>query len=231
MQVSRNEKMITRRSKMGTYATLGGLGVLVVGMVISFQVQYIWFSMLALLIGFVLSQYGNYNMRRWGRSPRPDQQLETLLKGFDDHYHLYAWTALPAPYVLLTPQGLYAFTMRDQTGKVNNQGRKWSSKWSAGKILMVFAQEGLGNPTIEAIDTTQRLAKWLNDKLPDVQANIQPAIVWMTERVELDVSEPEVPVVEGKSLKKWLRGTGKGDTLKASDYRAIEALFDEQVPA
>jgi hypothetical protein len=231
MQVSRNEKMIARRSKWGTYATLGGLGVLVVGMVISFRVQYLWFSMLALLIGFVLSQYGNYNLRRWGRSPRPDQQLENYLKGFDDHYHLFAWTSLPAPYVLLTPQGLYVFVVRDQTGKVTNEGRKWSSKWNAGKILMVFAQEGLGNPTTEALDTTQQLIKWLNSKLPDVQVGVQPAIVWLTERVDLHVSEPEVPVLEGKSLKKWLRGPGKGETLKNADYRAIEAAFAEQIPA
>ena len=105
MQVTTNEKLIRRRSKLGTYASLGGLGVLVAGFVASFQQNLIWVSLIAIVVGFILAQYGNYSLRRWGRSPRPDQIIETALKGFDDRYHYYAWS-LQMPYVLLSPQGI-----------------------------------------------------------------------------------------------------------------------------
>jgi hypothetical protein len=44
MQVSTNEKLIARRRRLGTYASFGGLGVLLAGMIASFQVQYLWYS-------------------------------------------------------------------------------------------------------------------------------------------------------------------------------------------
>ena len=47
-------------------------------------------------LGFLLAQYGNYNLRRYGRSPRPDQILEESMKGFDDRYHLYCLVAARA---------------------------------------------------------------------------------------------------------------------------------------
>ena len=229
MQVSRNETLIKRRSRLGTYATFAGLGVLVAGMVVSFRAQYLWVSMIALLVGFVLSQYGNYNLRRWGHAPRPDQMIENTLKGFDDRYHFYAWE-LPVPYALLTPQGIYAFITRDQTGKVTNNGAQWRGKMTLGKALTIFAQEGLGNPTSEATDTAARLEKWIKTSLPDLDVTVKPAIIWISERVELDLNDPTVPVLEAKSLKKWLRG-GKGTNMKTADYRAVEELFDSRTTA
>jgi len=130
MRVSTNDKLIRRRRRFGTYASLGGLAVLALGMVASLRMQYAWISLVALIIGFLLAQYGNYNLRRWGRSPRPDQVLEEALKGFDDRYHLYSW-ALPAPFVLLSPQGVYGFVTRDQTGQITSTGSQWRSKFSA----------------------------------------------------------------------------------------------------
>jgi hypothetical protein len=225
MQVSRNEKMIKRRAQLGIYATFAGLGILLAGMIVSFRVQQLWLSMAALVLGFVLSQYGNYNLRRWGSSPRPDQVIESSLKGFDDKYLLYAWS-LPAPYVLLTPQGLYTMTTRDQTGQITVNGSQWKSKMSLGRILMVFAQEGLGNPGGEAMDAAGRLDKWIKASLPEVAVTTQPMVVFLKENVQLSVTEPAVPVMQAGSLKKWLRGPGKGPTLKSSDYRALEKLFD-----
>jgi len=37
--------------------------------------------------------------------------------------------------------------------------------------------------------------------------------------------------VAPKDLKKWLRGTGKGDTLKSADLKAIEQAFDTAAAA
>lgn len=225
MQITTNEKLIKRRSRLGTYASLAGLAVLVVGMIASFRPQYLWISLIAILLGFVLAQYGSYSIRRWGRSPRPDQVIAAALKGFDDRYHFYAWE-LPSAYVLLSPQGVYSFTARDQTGKVTVNGSKWKSKLSVGRVLMMFASEGLGNPTSEAMDTAGKLTNWMRSKLPDASLTAQPVIVFIDPRAELEVTEPTVPVVDAKGLKKWLRGAGKGDNLKSVDYKALEDLFN-----
>jgi hypothetical protein len=225
MRVSTNEKMIKRRRQLGTYASLIGLGVLALGMVASFKLQYIWLSLAALLVGFILAQYGNYNLRRWGRAPRPDQVLQEALKGFDDRYHFYAWT-LPTAFVLLSPQGVYSFTTRDQTGQITATGSQWRSKFSLGRVLLAFAQEGLGNPTAEAQDQAGRLTSWIQQKSPEMPVNIQPVIIFIDERAQLNVTDPPVPVLDAKGLKKWLRGPGKTATLKSADYKSLETLFD-----
>ena len=164
-------------------------------------------------------------MRRWGRPPRPDQIIEKELKGLDDKYHFYAWS-LPVPYVLLSPQGVYAFATRDQGGKVSVEGSRWSSKFNAARIFFAFAQEGLGNPGAEAAEMAGRLEKWIKTKAPEMEAPVQPAVLFLADNVQLTINEPAVPVMQVEGLKKWLRGTGKGASLKNAEYRVLEQLFD-----
>ncbi len=232
MRVTANTKMIHRRRRLGTITSLAGIAVLIAGMFASFNrnQQLVWVSLAALVIGFILAQFGSYYMRRWGRTPRPDQLLEESMKGFDDRYSFYIWT-LPAPYVLLSPQGVYTFITRDQTGTVTTTGSTWNTKFSLSRVLLVFAQEGLGNPTEEARRQAAQLQDWLHSKLPEVSANVEPVIVFIDPRVTLQVTDPAVPVLDTKSVKKWLRGGGKGTALKAADFKALETLFAETAAA
>jgi hypothetical protein len=226
MRVTTNSKLIKRRSKLGTYASLSGIAVLAGGMIASFQPKYVWLSLVALIAGFLLAQFGNHNLRRYGRSPRPDQILEESMKGFDDRYHLYAWSLL-SPFVLLTPQGLYSFTTRDQTGKISVNGSQWRSPFSIGRLLMMFSQEGMGNPTQDAQANAAKLTKWIRTNLPESTTDVQPVIVFIDPRAQLEVTDPVIPVLDAKSIKKWLRGGGRGDNLKTAEYRALETLLDE----
>jgi hypothetical protein len=230
MRVTTNPKLIQRRSRLGMMASFGGIAVLAVGMFASFRQQYMWVSLAALLIGFVLAQFGSYNLRRYGRSPRPDQVLEAGLKGFDDRYHLYAWT-LPVPFALLSPQGIYTFTTRDQSGEISVTGSTWRTKFSLARVLAMFGQEGLGNPTADAQAQAAKLGEWIKAKLPDVAAEVRPIVVFIDSRAKLDVNEPTVPVLDVEGIKKWLRGGGKGPYLKNADFKALETLFDAQAAA
>ena len=230
MQVTTNEKLIKRRGRWGTYGALGGVVVLIIGMIASLQQQYVWISLIAIVLVFLLAQVGNYNLRRYGRSPRPDQVLETAFKGLDDRYHYYAWS-LPVPYALLTPHGIFAFTARDQTGEISVNGARWNSKLTLGRVLTIFAQEGLGNPSAEALDTAARLDAWIKKMLPDITAKVQPVIVFIDDRAKLQITEPTVPVLDAKGLKKWIRLTGRGEHLKSADYRALEDLFNANAAA
>lgn len=229
MRVSTNTPLIRRRSRLGMIVSLAGIAILAVGMFASFrtqdQPQLVWAPLVSLVAGFLLAQFGSYNLRRWGRSPRPDQVLEESMKGFDDRYHFYAWT-LPAPYVLLSPHGIYTFITRDQTGQITANGATWKTRFSISRVLLLFAQEGLGNPTEEARAQAVRLQEWVRSKLPEVAADVQPVIVFIDPRATLQVIDPVVPVMDAKSLKKWLRGAGKGETLKAVDFKALETAFD-----
>ena len=84
MRIFVNEKKVNFRKRLANIASLVGLVVLIAGMIITFRVrpghpQYsFWIAVAlgALLVGFLAAQTGNYNLRRFGRSPRMDELLE-----------------------------------------------------------------------------------------------------------------------------------------------------------
>jgi len=217
MHIHLNEKKIQQRAKIGRYASTAGLVVLLVGMVATLRgQQYIWLSFGALLIGLVASQVGTYYMRRWGRDPRPDEMLTTSLKGLDKRHHFYGWS-LPADYVLQGPTGLFTFVTKDQTGQVFYSNGRWRQPFKWTRLLMLFAQDGLGDPVKEATDQVARLQGLLAKTMGEEEAArvpVQGIVVFLAGNVELDLAdEPALPVLPLKKLKDYIRSQGKGQKL------------------
>ena len=231
MRAYTNEKLIARRAKTGKYASWGGLAVLGVGMVLSFRANpandtnyqiTLMGSFACLIAGFILANVGSHNMRRFGRSPRPDERLAKELKGFDDRYVLYAFT-LPAAYVFVGPSGVYTFALREQGGKVNNTGNRWSQKGGALRFLAAFSGDGIGNPTSDAIDDAAKVQKFLDAHLPEAGIEVQPLALFTNPNVDLQLNNPAIPVVQSKGLKALLRQRSKDYRIDAAMLTQIEA--------
>ena len=88
MKTIKNDKLIKRNAQIGSWTSIAALVVLAGGMYISFkQPELFVYSMLALLLGFTLTQIGMYMGNKFGRSPRPDEKLDAGLKGFISKAH------------------------------------------------------------------------------------------------------------------------------------------------
>ncbi len=227
MRIITNEKLIQRRARIGHAASWVGLGVLAGGMVASFWPQYIYISFACLVIGFLAANIGTYQLRRFGRRPRPDQVLTQSLKGLDNRYVFYAWT-LPSPYVLLGPSGLFLFITRDQAGRVICEGSRWWQPFRISRLLTALGQEGLGNPTKELTDEIQHMERWLAAHLPEGERpSVQGAVVFIHPKVELELNNPTVPVIPAGKLKSWFRNQTKQKMLSEQQRLALEKLFEE----
>ena len=232
MRAFTNEQFVKRRAKIGQIASWGGLGVLAIGMVISFRSQpgapnyqiMIAASFVCLIVGFIAAQFGSYNMRRFGRSPRPDERLERELKGFDDRYMLFSWL-LPAAYVFAGPSGVYTFAMREQGGKITNTGERWRQPFSVFRVLTAFGQEGLGNPTLEAQDVAKKVQDYLERHLPELDVTVQPLALFLNPKVELELNNPAIPVIQPKGLKALLRQRGKEQRIEKASLQQMEEIF------
>lgn len=229
MHIHLNERLIERRAKIGRYASTAGLIVLLIGMVATLRgPQYVWVSFGCLLIGLIASQVGTYHMRRWGRSPRPDEVLTTSLKGLDKRYHFYAWL-LPADYVLLGPAGLFVFVTKDQTGDVEYRNGRWRQPFRWTRLLTIFAQEGLGDPQREAAGQVAKIERFIAERLPEEEAAavpVQGVVTFLSPNVQLGLDEePAVPVLQAKQLKDHVRGLGKGNKLSGELRKKLEELF------
>jgi hypothetical protein len=232
MEVLTNERLVKQRAQIGKYASLLGLAALAGGLIASFNQQYLYLSFAALILGFALSQVGSYHMVRWSRRPRSDEILTAALKGIDRKFRFYHYY-LPSHHVLVGPTGLYLFLVKSQSGQISCEGARWRRKFSAGRALLLFGQEGLGNPTGELAAELRKLETFIQGKLPDLASNelqMEGVIVFSDPRVQLTLNEPAAPVLQPKQLKAYVRRPRKeGQYMSAENRRKLVEIFDSVV--
>ena len=226
MQIYRNDQFIQRRAKLGRYANLGGMGILLIGLIInlSSRTEGLLLSMLALIAGFTLYQVGMYFTLRYGRPDRPDQVLVKALKGFDNRYYLFQFTS-PAGNVLVTPNACLAFTIKMQGGSIQYHTGRWRHAMGWRGIFLWLAGDSLGNPSREAEGEVETLRRYLAKKLPGVEVPIQPVIVFGNSAAEVEAGDSPIPALHFKKLKDWLRGPGKAGNLSAEAREQLIELL------
>jgi hypothetical protein len=232
MKIVANYKLINRNKKIGNYTTIGSLVVLGAGLYISFTAQtsdgFTW-SLVALVLGFLLSQVGIFFGNRWGRSPRPDELLTKELKGLDDKYILYHYTT-PVSHLLVGPAGIWILSTYNQTGRIiyDEQKKRWQQK--GGNFYMkMFAQENLGRPDQEAnstlVDLTKRMGK-------DVQIPGLPeprvALVFINPKVEVDAQNAHLPTLPVDKLKDFMRRQVKENPISLDIIRNFQQSLPQE---
>jgi len=142
MRIYTNNNLILKKGKLGRRLSMAGLIILGLGMLASFapgMIQkwidsgnelaqnpfilwtynggWLYLSLGALILGFILGQIGNAYMRRFLKPRRPDAVIAQALKGFDDRNRLYAW-ASPIDLAFAGPAGVFAIVTRDVGGQI-----------------------------------------------------------------------------------------------------------------
>ena len=90
------------------------------------------YALVALLVGFTLTQIGMYMGNRYGRKPRPDEKLDAGLKGLPGEFTMYHYTT-PASHLLVGPAGVWLLMPYHQRGKVAFKKNRW--QMSGGGFL------------------------------------------------------------------------------------------------
>jgi len=230
MKIIKNEKMIRRNARIGGIVTIVSLVVLGIGMYITFvRPEMFSLSILALLVGFLLSQVGIFFTNRWGRKPRPDEMLDQSLKGLDDRFSLYHYQT-PASHVLIGPAGIWTLHPKTQKGTITYQRNRWRQR--GGGILQgylrLFAQEGIGRPDLEIDSDINALQKYLNRHLPDVELPpIQSALVFFHPDVVLEAEDAPMPTLFSKKLKDFIRKTTKDSPISTEVVEKIQGELEK----
>lgn len=229
MKIVKNEKMIQRNARIGSVVTIVSLAILGVGMYITFmRPEQFYLSVIALLVGFLLSQVGIFYTNRWSRKPRPDEMLEQALKGLDDRYGLYHYHT-PASHLLVGPAGIWTLHPKTQRGSITYNKNRWRQR--GGGILQgylrIFAQEGIGRPDLEIDSDVDGLSKYLKRHLPDFDLPpIQSALVFFHPEINLQVEDAPAPTLFAKKLKDFIRKTAKENPLSSEIVEVIQAELD-----
>ena len=251
MRVYANNKMIAKKGVFGRRLSMAGLVILGLGMLASFapgMIQkanengsvwaqnpfiiwtmnggWLYLSLGALIFGFVLGQIGNQYMRRFLRPTRPDMVIARSLKGFDDRNRLYVWSS-PIDLAFAGPAGLFAIVTRDVGGKIDLRDGKIHTPFSFKKILSFFGDEGSGRPLDEAKADAEKLSEWLSEQIGGgAEVPVKPLVVFTNEKADLTVENADVPVLQYKQLKSFLRGQLKSKPINKSTLQQVIDAMD-----
>lgn len=229
MIVITNEKLIKRNRLLGKIASIASMLILGGGLFLTFKDktgEYYLFTFMALIAGFMLSQFGIYYGNRWGRSPRPDESLNQMLKGLDDRFTLIHYSS-PVNHLLLAPSGIWILLPYYQGGVITYDETKnrWKQK-GGNAYLKIFGQENLGRPDMDIkynLDDLQRaLAK---AHVPADFPQPQALLVFTNKKATLETKNTPVPALPAEKIKDFFRKSIKDKPLRADQVEAINQAF------
>jgi hypothetical protein len=224
MEIFSNDQLIRRNARIGQISSIVGLLVLAGGMYISFaQPAYFNLSLLALVIGFALSQVGIYFGNRWGRRPRPDEILNQALKGLDGRYNLYHYKT-PAAHLLVGPSGVWALMPRSIRGLItyDEKSKRWRQK-GGNLYLKIFAQESLGRPDLELTSEVASIENYLKKIFPDQEVpDVQGVLIFTNDKTEVEADNAPMPTLHVSKLKDFVRKTAKGKPVSLDQIKQIQ---------
>lgn len=209
MKIVVDQKLIERNAKLGRYTTLAAMLVLMGGFFISvWRPDLFNLALAALLVGFLLSQFGTYYLNRWGRYPRLDEILTRSLKGLGRDYTLYHYVTA-TPHLLVGPAGVWALLPYYQGGIISFDGKRWRAKgggfWRT--YLRLFGQESLGRPDRDAKVEIQAVEQYLKQILPEGTPlpPVGAVLVFTDPKVELQAEQSPVPALLAKDLRDFIK--------------------------
>ena len=230
MKIIKNEKLIQRNGKIGNFTSLAALVVLGLGMYISFtRTELFIYSLAALLIGFTLTQIGMYMGNRYGRSPRPDEKLDTGFKGLPNEYAIYHYTT-PVSHLLVGPAGMWVIKPYHQRGQVTFKKNRWQMKGGGflQSYMRLFGQESIGRPDLDTEHEISSLKKYLAKQMDESDIpEIKPLIVFTSDEIEIDADDAPVPTLKAKQLKDFMRQKGKEKPLGQIQLATIKSALPE----
>ncbi|HET9588116.1 MAG TPA: hypothetical protein VFO91_04965 [Anaerolineales bacterium] len=228
MKIIKNEKLIERNRKLGSWTSIAALLVLGLGMYISFtRTELFIVSLAALLIGFTLTQIGMYMGNKYGRSPRPDEKLDAGLKGLPNEYAIYHYTT-PASHLLVGPAGVWVLKPYHQRGQVTYKKNRW--RMSGGGFLQgylrIFGQESIGRPDIEMEGEIHSLRKSFAKQMEESEIpEINALMVFTSDQVEIEAEDPPIPAMKVKQLKDFMRQKAKERPVTQLQLAAVKAAL------
>lgn len=235
MRIVVNSKLAQRMRQIAQYLMFVTFGVPLIGLfLINSQTADVLVAvvlpMLILVVALIVTVVSVRLANLWVRVPRPEEIIPESLKGIGKQSVMYSYYHFPARHVLIVPQGVFALHIMYQDGKFSVNADRWSRQQSGvARFLSALRFDSVGEPNKEAKAAADHVKKLLQPIAGDV--DVQPLIVFVDPKVEVEVGETSVPVVAADgtqkkgSIKDYLfeLGRGKHKSLTPDQIEAFEA--------
>jgi hypothetical protein len=234
VRVETNVKLARRMRQIAQYLMFVTFGVPLVGLfLINTQLTDVFIAVvmpaLILIVALIITVISVRLANLWVRVPRPEDVIPESLKGIGKQSVLYNYYHFPARHVLIVPQGVFALHVMFQDGRFTVDQDRWTRRQTgAARFLSFLRFDSIGEPTKEAQAAAAHVKKLLQPIAGDI--DVQPLIVFIDPKVEVEVGETSVPIVAADgtqnkgSIKDYLYDLGRGKyrTLSPEQIEAFE---------
>ncbi len=218
MQQYIDSTKVKRYALLSRILSFGGLGIMGLGLLLSFRPPYrIDLVLGSFLIGILASQIGQPMRNRWDRRPRVDEILDGALKGLDQRFAIFHYS-LGARHVLICPGGVFALVPRVEDGKIEYTDGQWTRTTSKGSLFRRAGTRDIRGIEREAAAEADRASSRL-----DLPFAVRPLIVFLHSNAEMNVRQAPVLSTHLKKLKSSLRKLPKSETLSQREIAQLVA--------
>ncbi|MBP8972505.1 MAG: NERD domain-containing protein [Anaerolineae bacterium] len=236
MRVVINEAQINRNRKISHLLFFISLGGMILGFFFTWTadptsgVSQLSCFFLPILLLLTLTSVRMANV--WIREPRPVDVLNSSLKGLGPKYTIFHHL-LPAPHVLIGPEGVFTLTVVWQDKAYRVKGKKWyGDEGFLRKLNGYLRQDLIGNPFNDATLHAQQVQRLINKIAPDAEIAVQPLVVFIHPNASFEQEDPLYPVLYADSKKKpslrqYLRElpANPANTLRPEHLDAIDRMY------
>lgn len=221
MRIVRNTGYIKRRKRAGKLIVAAGLLLLVGSWVITLLYPTLFLlATVGLALGFIFFNGGMQQLSRWSRRPRNDEVIDADLNRLNDRYTIVHYPDVQGrrpDHVLIMPNGVLVLTSREVTGTVKVKDRTWRKMGNPMTRMLLLGGPQLGNPTIENEEQVKALGAYLTSK--ELPPDASGAIVFVADKVEVDIESPTLPVLHASELYDYVRQLAQADAVTTSKER------------
>ncbi len=223
-RVIRNGNYLNRRKRIARWSAIVGLALLGSTFWLLINPSRILLAYAVLFLGMTLFHRGMQQIAKWNAGN--DLRLDALLRGLGDRYTLIHYAQVgqrTVEHLLVYPGGVMVLTAKELPGQVSYRTGRWRKR--SGGLSRLFGMGGpqIGDPSRETRMDLAALEARLAEATREVE--IDGAIVFLNPTIEIDVEEPDYPVMNADGLPEFLRQLAEDETLRAVDRQALVALL------
>lgn len=226
MQIVRHAKYIKDRKKRGRVLALLGFLLLSGSLFIAWYPELLIVAYVSMLAGFIMFNMGMQGIGKWSRSPRNDELIDHRVKGLNDRHTVVHYPNVGGKVVehlMVYPGGVLVLTGKEIDGKISQVRQSWKKAGGLFRRMFTFSGPQLGNPSFETEASVKRVEAYLAEH--QLEADVLGAVVFLHPKAELDIREPDFPVLHGEEMEEFVRDLPADETFTEDERaRVIELL-------
>lgn len=226
MRIIRHNKYIAQRKRQARWISLIGFAVLTSTLFVGMNPRYLLPAYAFMLIGFVVFNMGMQQMGKWSRNPRNDQLLDRATAKLSDKFTLIHFAPVGkrrVDHVVVYPGGVVTLVSREINGVIEEHGSRWRKKSGGLRRLISFSGPQLNNPSQDVETSIAALESFLEEK--QMQVDVEGAIVFVHPQVQLEIQDPDYPVLHADELPEFLNSLAPDPSFSAAERDRLVALL------